>query len=56
MFDIVQSSSRQREILDVFLRHGWDYMRQLIAFGKAERVEVPTPDILRNILTDLGPV
>ena len=56
MFDIVQSSSRQREILDVFLRHGWDFMRQLLTLGTAERVEVPTPDILRNILTDLGPV
>jgi ubiquinone biosynthesis protein len=56
MFDIVQSSSRQREILDVFLRHGWDYMRQLLTLGKAEQPEVPPPGILRNILTDLGPV
>jgi ubiquinone biosynthesis protein len=56
MFDIVQSSSRQREILDVFLRYGWDYMRQLLTLGRADRVEVPPPAILRNILTDLGPV
>ena len=56
MAEIVPSSSRRLEILDVFLRHGWDYMRQLISFGRAEQPEIPPPDILRNILTDLGPV
>ncbi len=56
MAEIVQSSSRRLEILDVLLRHGWDYMRQLIAIGRADKPEIPPPDILRNILTDLGPV
>jgi ubiquinone biosynthesis protein len=56
MSEIVPSGSRRLEILDVFLRHGWDYMRQLISFGRAEQPEIPPPDILRNILTDLGPV
>ncbi len=30
MAEIVQSSSRRLEILDVLLRYGWDYMRQLL--------------------------
>jgi ubiquinone biosynthesis protein len=49
------ASSRQIEILDVLLHHGWDYMRQLLTIGKAEQPEVPPPAILRSILTDLGP-
>ncbi len=56
MAEIVQSSSRRLEILDVLLRYGWDYMRQLLTLGRADKPEVPPPDILRNILTDLGPV
>jgi ubiquinone biosynthesis protein len=56
MAEIVQSSSRRLEILDVLLRYGWDYMRQLLTIGRADKPEVPPPNILRNILTDLGPV
>jgi ubiquinone biosynthesis protein len=56
MSAIAPVSSRQKEILDVLLRHGWDYMQRLLTIGKAEQPEVPPPAILRNILTDLGPV
>ncbi len=49
-------SSRQREILEILLRHGWDYMRQILTIGKAERIDIPPPAILRKILVDLGPV
>jgi predicted unusual protein kinase regulating ubiquinone biosynthesis (AarF/ABC1/UbiB family) len=56
MSDLLATSSRQLEIIDIFLRHGWDYMRQLLTFGQADRPEIPPPDILRRILTDLGPV
>jgi ubiquinone biosynthesis protein len=55
--------SRQREIVEILLHHGWDFMRQILTIGKVsndpskeQRVVVPPPDILRNILTDLGPV
>jgi ubiquinone biosynthesis protein len=56
--------SRQREIVEILLHHGWDFMRQILTIGKAvggdaqkePRVDIPPPDILRNILTDLGPV
>jgi predicted unusual protein kinase regulating ubiquinone biosynthesis (AarF/ABC1/UbiB family) len=48
--------ARQGEILEVFLRHGWDYMRRLLVGKAAEEPEIPPPEVLRNILTDLGPV
>jgi ubiquinone biosynthesis protein len=62
-------SSRQREIAQVLLQHGWDYMRQILTIGKVkqvagdgnkstlnERLDIPPPAILRSILVDLGPV
>jgi ubiquinone biosynthesis protein len=53
---IKMDSSRQREILEILLRHGWDYMRQILTIGKADRLDIPPPAILRTILIDLGPV
>ncbi|HIK32557.1 MAG TPA: AarF/ABC1/UbiB kinase family protein [Oscillatoriales cyanobacterium M59_W2019_021] len=53
---LAQSSSRQREILEVLLRHGWDYMRRLLNNDNAQEPELPPPAVLRNILVDLGPV
>lgn len=47
---------RQKEIVEVVLSHGWDYMRRLLVGGKADEPELPPPAVLRNILTDLGPV
>ncbi|NER79530.1 MAG: AarF/ABC1/UbiB kinase family protein [Leptolyngbya sp. SIO1D8] len=48
--------SRQGEIIEVVLRNGWDYMRQLLSGGKTNEPEIPTPEVLRKILTELGPV
>jgi ubiquinone biosynthesis protein len=48
--------SRQGEIVEVVLRHGWDYMRGLLSGGQTDEPELPPPAVLRNILTDLGPV
>ncbi len=54
---ITQSNSRQREIVEVVFRNGWDYMRRLLAgSSKNEEPELPTPAVLRNILVDLGPI
>ncbi len=53
---LVQNRARQAEILEVLLRHGWDYMRRLLSFGKAGEPQLPPPMVLRNILVDLGPV
>ncbi|MEM6839155.1 MAG: AarF/ABC1/UbiB kinase family protein [Cyanobacteria bacterium P01_C01_bin.120] len=48
--------SRQGEIVEVVFRNGWDYMRRLLSGGKAAEPDIPTPEVLRNILTELGPV
>lgn len=53
---LTQTASRQREIIEVVLRNGWDYMRRLLTGGKADEPQLPTPTVLRNILVDLGPV
>jgi len=48
--------SRQREIVEVFLKNGWDYMRRLLTGGASDEPELPPPEVLRNILIELGPV
>ncbi|MDZ8236883.1 MAG: AarF/ABC1/UbiB kinase family protein [Nostoc sp. ChiQUE01a] len=53
---LTQTVPRQREIIEVFLRNGWDYMRRLLTGGKADEPQLPTPAVLKNILIDLGPV
>ena len=51
-----QTSSRQRKIVNVVLRHGWGYMRGLLLGGKTEEPSLPPPLVLCNILVELGPV
>ena len=53
---LTQTVPRQREIIEVLFRNGWDYMRRLITLGKADEPQLPTPAVLKNILVDLGPV
>ncbi|MEM6424518.1 MAG: AarF/ABC1/UbiB kinase family protein [Cyanobacteria bacterium P01_C01_bin.73] len=48
--------SRQGEIVEIVFRNGWDYMRQLLSGSKTNEPELPPPAVLRNILTELGPV
>lgn len=50
------SMSRQGEIIEVVLRNGWDYMRQLLSGSKTDEPELPPPAVLSNILIELGPV
>ena len=50
------TTSRQGEIVEVVLRNGWGYMRQLLTGGKAGEPALPPPAVLRNILVELGPV
>jgi len=56
MLDTPRRNSRETEILEIVLGHGWDYMRSLLSGGKADEPTLPPPAVLRNILTDLGPV
>ena len=55
---ITQTSTRQREIIEVVLRNGWDYMRRLLSGTDKndDEPELPPPAVLRNIFSDLGPV
>ena len=55
MFSLTKTSDRQREILEIVLSNGWDYMRGLLIGGKADEPKLPPPAVLRNILTELGP-
>jgi predicted unusual protein kinase regulating ubiquinone biosynthesis (AarF/ABC1/UbiB family) len=56
MFALTQTSSRQREIIEVVFRNGWDYMRGLLTGSKTDEPNLPPPAVLRKILVDLGPV
>ncbi len=47
---------RQREIVEVVLKNGWDYMRRLLTGGAPDEPELPPPAVLCNILIELGPV
>ncbi|MGK7889021.1 MAG: ABC1 kinase family protein [Leptolyngbyaceae cyanobacterium] len=54
---LTQASGRQREIVEVVLKNGWDYMRRLLSgINSDDEPELPPPAVLRNILSDLGPV
>ena len=48
--------SREAQIIEIVLSHGWDYMRRVLSGSKTDEPELPPPAVLRNILTDLGPV
>ncbi|MGA1625015.1 MAG: ABC1 kinase family protein, partial [Prochlorothrix sp.] len=50
------TSSREAEILEVVFRNGWGYMRSLLVEAKPGEPDVPPPEVLRNILVQLGPV
>jgi ubiquinone biosynthesis protein len=48
--------SRQGEIIEIFLKHGWDYMRRLLIGSPTDEPDLPPPEVLCKILIDLGPV
>ena len=56
MFALTKNTSRQREIAEVVFRNGWDYARGLLTGSKADEPRLPSPNVLRNILIELGPV
>lgn len=53
---LTQSVSRQKDIIEIVFRNGWDYMRRLLTGGKADEPQLPPPAVLCNILVELGPV
>lgn len=57
MFSLTKTTSRQGEILEVLFRNGWDYMRGVLTGTRRnDEPKLPTPEVLRNILIELGPV
>lgn len=55
MFALPQSGDRRTQILRVLLSNGWDYMNSLLTQGKADEPQIPPPEVLKRILTELGP-
>ena len=55
MFSLTKTSGRQREILEIVLSNGWDYMRGLLSGGKADEPQLPPPAVFKRILAQLGP-
>lgn len=50
------ANQRQREIIEIVLRHGWNYFRsRLVKDTHQEKPSLPLPEVLRQILIDLGP-
>jgi ubiquinone biosynthesis protein len=56
MLSLTQNTSRQREIIEVVFRNGWDYMRGLLTGNKSDEPRLPSPEVFRKILIELGPV
>ncbi|MDJ0899099.1 MAG: AarF/ABC1/UbiB kinase family protein [Xenococcus sp. MO_188.B8] len=56
MFALAQNTSRQKDIAEVIFRNGWDYAKGLITNSKSDEPRLPSPEVLRNILVELGPV
>jgi ubiquinone biosynthesis protein len=49
-------NSRQAEIVEVVARNGWDYFRNQFSLNpQPEEFALPLPNVLRQILIDLGP-
>ncbi len=55
MFSLTKTSSRQREIVEIVLGNGWDYMRGILTVGKSDKPQLPPPEVFRKILVQLGP-
>lgn len=55
MFSLTKTSSRQREIVEIVLGNGWDYMRGILTVGKSNKPQLPPPEVFRKILVQLGP-
>ncbi|MGF1482071.1 MAG: ABC1 kinase family protein [Cyanophyceae cyanobacterium] len=55
MFSLAKTGSRQREILEIVLGNGWDYMRGVLTRSKTDEPSLPSPEVLRKILIELGP-
>ena len=50
------ANQRQKEIIEIVLRNGWNYFRsRLVKDAQPEEPSLPLPKVLRQILIELGP-
>ncbi|MFN9818477.1 MAG: ABC1 kinase family protein [Pseudanabaena sp.] len=52
----INPQAREREVIAILLKHGWEYLHQMLTLGQSEHHYAPMPEILCSILIDLGPV
>lgn len=52
----ISTRAREREIITVLIRYSWDYMRQVLTLGSGDEPQLPAPEVLCQILQELGPV
>ncbi|MGI0482853.1 ABC1 kinase family protein [Geminocystis sp. CENA526] len=55
MFSLTKTSSRQKEIIEIVLGNGWNYMWGILTGGKSDKPQLPPPEVFRKILVQLGP-
>jgi ubiquinone biosynthesis protein len=55
VFSLTKTSGRQREILEIVLTNGWDYMRGILIGKKTDEPQLPPPAVFKKILAELGP-
>lgn len=55
MFSLAKTSSRYREIIEIVLGNGWNYMWGVLTGGKSGEPNLPPPEVFRKILVQLGP-
>jgi hypothetical protein len=55
VFSFTKTSVHQREIIEIVIGNSWHYIRGLLTLGKVDNPQVPPPEVLRNILVELGP-
>lgn len=52
----ISTRARERDIITVVIRYSWDYMRQVLTLGSGDQPQLPAPEVLCQILQELGPV
>jgi predicted unusual protein kinase regulating ubiquinone biosynthesis (AarF/ABC1/UbiB family) len=52
----ISTRARERDIITVLIRYSWDYMRQVLTLGSGDEPQLPAPEVLCQILQELGPV
>lgn len=52
----INPQAREQEVIAVLLKHGWEYLHQMLTLGQSKKHYAPMPSILCSVLIDLGPI